>query len=77
MQHLLGRLALSPWGIRPGNGAAGTLGANVLEFFDVPTGAFPIPWGPDCHDPTGCERTLMGRLPEDPRFPTRPLGLFL
>ena len=47
MQHLLGRQALNPWnaGRFVPMGSPARLGH--LDFFDVPAGAFPVPWGPD------------------------------
>lgn len=32
----------------------------VGHYFDVPNGAFPVPWGPDCHDPNGCDDSGPG-----------------
>lgn len=33
----------------------------IGEYFDVPNGAFPVPWGSDdCHDPHGCDTSLQG-----------------
>lgn len=55
--NIFGRPGVMPWGQphsflgQPMTVSPGPVG----EYFDVPNGAFPVPWGPDCQDPAGCD----------------------
>jgi hypothetical protein len=54
MNHIFGKGAMAPWGSRgPFMGQ--------LKYFDVPLGAFPVPWGPDDETEEGRQRRGMGR----------------
>ncbi|SRR5579871_4609978 len=56
----------SPGYWRDQNGACRpkvTMGQGVLEYFDVPLGAFPVPWGMGC--PTGQVRDSHGNCVPD------------
>jgi hypothetical protein len=53
MSYVFGRSAMAPWGARgPFMGQ--------LKYFDVPTGAFPVPWGPEDNEEERQQRYGMG-----------------